>query len=184
MCFFPRFPPILAVPRPVREGTGLCVSWGLPNGRWQPDASPGEPCDRSGFLNPGAARGKVPNSYCQAWAKQGLLGAGSKRCKSQELQMNGAKKWMACVLILIPTQEAKLHYTRTPPIHTHSVWKRILRECHTPGLVPTRLLSLLECVCISQLWPFFQTVTADCTSSHTFHTESRNSTVLINWFLK
>lgn len=145
MCFFPQFPSILAVPRPVKEGTGLCVSWGLPNGRWQPDASPGEPCDRSGFLNPGAARGKVPNSYCQARAKQGLLGAGSKRCKSQELQMNGAKKWMACVLILIPTQEAKLHYTRTPPTHTHTVFEREF----SGSVTPQGLSQLDLCLCLS-----------------------------------
>lgn len=32
MCFYPQFLPVLAIPRPVREGTGLCISWGLRSG--------------------------------------------------------------------------------------------------------------------------------------------------------
>lgn len=151
MCFFPQFLPVLAVPRPVREGTGLCVSWGLPKGWWQPDASPGEPCDRSGYLNPGAARGKGPNSYCQSWAKQGLLWAGSKRSKSQKVQMNWGQEMDG--LCSDPDSHTKGKTALyTPPTHTHTpltVFEREFSGSITPQGLSQLDLSLLECVCIS-----------------------------------
>lgn len=55
----------------------LWAGWGLPDGGWQSDASPGEHHDRPGCLKSSAARGKLPSSYCQAWTKQRLMWVGS-----------------------------------------------------------------------------------------------------------
>lgn len=80
----------------------LCVSWGLPNRWWQPDASPGEHRDRSGYLKSSAARGEVPSSYCQAWTKWRLTWAGS--LQTPRAATEWARKAGCCILILIATQ--------------------------------------------------------------------------------
>lgn len=71
-------------------------------------------------------------------------------------------------------------------------FQRELSGSVTPQGLSQLELSLLECESISQLspgynkagWPFFQSVTADYASPHTFYTESLNSMALINLFLK
>lgn len=84
----------------------LWAGWGLSDGGWQSDASPGEHRDRSGCLKSSAAKGELPSSYCQAWTKQRIMWAGSM-LNPQSSNWMGRKR-ACCVLILIPTQSSDL----------------------------------------------------------------------------
>lgn len=186
MCFFPQFLPVLAVPRPVREGTGLCVSWGLPR-----DGDSLTPLLESLVTGLDTWIQELPEARVQtATASHGpsrdSYEQAAREVSPKRCGWIGAKKWMACVLILIPTRKAKLHYTPPSPPHTHTPLTVFERE-FSGSITPQGLSQLDLCLCLSVCaFPAlaFLPVTADSTPSHTFYTESRNSMVLINWFLK
>lgn len=146
----------------------FCVSWGLPNTGRQPDASPGEHHDRSGYLKSSAARGEVPSSYCQAWTKWRFMRAGSLR-NPKSSDLTGKERGVLCT---DPACHTKLKSSISKCMPTSSAaWKR---TCF-PGLFLTVLLSSLDQTLPSSLHQArssFLRVTADCTSPAVLHGSS------------